>query len=82
LIEQDAVISYEGALKMDLAQGAGMVCAGPALHRAKFLLNLSSPRTSVLWKYCVKINVLQLTPQLIFQGTNGFLNYTSLMLSN
>jgi len=30
LIEQDGVISYEGVLKMDLVQGAGMVCAGHA----------------------------------------------------
>jgi len=29
LIEQDDVISYEGALEMDLAIGAGMACAGP-----------------------------------------------------
>jgi len=29
LIEKDDVISCEGALKMDLAWGAGMVCAGP-----------------------------------------------------
>jgi len=29
LIEQDDVIIYEGVLKMDLALGAGMVCAGP-----------------------------------------------------
>jgi len=30
LAEQDDIISYEGALKMDLAEGAGMVCAGSA----------------------------------------------------
>jgi len=29
LLEQDDVISYEVALRMFLAQGAGMVCAGP-----------------------------------------------------
>jgi len=30
LAEQDDIISYVGALKMDLAEGAGMVCAGSA----------------------------------------------------
>jgi len=29
LIGQDDFIRYEGVLKMDLAYGTGMVCAGP-----------------------------------------------------
>ena len=31
LIEQDDVINYDGSLKMDLAQGAGMEWFAPAL---------------------------------------------------
>jgi len=33
MIEQDDVISYEEALKIDFAHGAGMVCTSPVLYR-------------------------------------------------
>jgi len=39
LMEQDEVITYEEALKVDLAWGAGMLCAGPEYSAFKSATN-------------------------------------------
>jgi len=47
LIEQDDVISYEGALKMVIAQGAGMVCTGPDVELVRISIIFTIRTTDI-----------------------------------